>query len=125
MKRYRCMKVQWYMCVCVEVFGSNSREDAVQTCGKHEWGEVAGPHVGAGTGQVHVHALHLQQLPRHLPPGLAIKTHPKKTTQTNPKKPSKNPLKMFFLGFFGFLKFLIFYENNTNFSLWNRFEQNK
>ncbi len=29
---------------------------------------------------------------------------------------------MFFCGFFGFfLKFLIFYENNTNFSLSNRF----
>jgi hypothetical protein len=38
--------------------------------------------------------------------GLAIKTPPKK----NPKKPTKN-------GFFVFFKFLIFYENNTNFSL--------
>ncbi len=48
--------------------------------------------------------------------GLAIKNHPKK-----PKKPtSKNPPKMFFLGFFKF-----FYENNTNFSLWNRFFMNK
>jgi hypothetical protein len=39
--------------------------------------------------------------------GLAIK----KPTQKNPPK---NPLKMFFLGF---INFLIFYENNTNFSL--------
>jgi hypothetical protein len=40
----------------------------------------------------------------------------KKPTQNTPKKPQKthpkNPLKMFFLGF---LNFLIFYENNTNF----------
>jgi hypothetical protein len=37
-----------------------------------------------------------------------------------PKKPTlKNPLKMDFLGFLGFFKFLIFYENNTNFSLSN------
>jgi hypothetical protein len=42
--------------------------------------------------------------------GLAIKTHPEKPQ----KKHLKNPLKMGFLGFF---KFLIFYENNTNFSL--------
>jgi hypothetical protein len=56
--------------------------------------------------------------------GLAIKTHPKKPTQKNPKKnhpkkPKKTHLKKptkncFFLGFF---KFLIFYENNTKFSL--------
>jgi hypothetical protein len=46
------------------------------------------------------------------------KTHPKKTK----KKPTKNPLKM---GFLGFLKFLIFYKNNTNFSLLNRFFMNK
>ncbi len=52
--------------------------------------------------------------------GLAIKNPPKKT---HPKKnPPKKPLKMFF---FGFIKFLIFYENNTNFSLWNRFFMNK
>ncbi len=38
----------------------------------------------------------------------------KKPTQKNPK----NPLKVFF-------SFLIFYENNTNFSLWNRFFMNK
>jgi hypothetical protein len=44
--------------------------------------------------------------PELLVAGLAIKNHPKKT----PKKPTKN-------GFFGFFKFLIFYENNTNFSL--------
>jgi hypothetical protein len=43
--------------------------------------------------------------------GLAIKNPPKKPTQ---KPTQKNPLKMFFWGFF---KFLIFYENNTNFSL--------
>jgi hypothetical protein len=36
----------------------------------------------------------------------------------NPINP-KNPLKMFFFlwNFLGFLKFIIFYENNTNFSL--------
>jgi hypothetical protein len=34
--------------------------------------------------------------------GLAIKTHPKKPT---PKKPPKNPIKMFFFGFFLNLKF--------------------
>jgi hypothetical protein len=48
--------------------------------------------------------------------GLAIKpTHPKNTPKKNHlKKPTKNV----FLGFiFGFFKFLIFYENNTNFSL--------
>jgi hypothetical protein len=39
--------------------------------------------------------------------GLPIKNPHKKTNV-------KNPLKMGFLGFF---KFLIFYENNTNFSL--------
>ncbi len=51
----------------------------------------------------------------------------KKPTQKNPpkttqKKPPKKPLKMVFLGFF---KFFIFYENNTNFSLSNRFFMNK
>ncbi len=50
--------------------------------------------------------------------GLALKNPPKKT-QKNPKKPTlKNPLKWVFLVFF---KFLIFYENNTNFSLSTRF----
>jgi hypothetical protein len=44
----------------------------------------------------------------------------KKPTQKNPLK--KNPLKMVFLGFF---KFFIFYENNINFSLSNRFFMNK
>jgi hypothetical protein len=44
----------------------------------------------------------------------------KKPTQKNPPKktkkkpPKKKPLK---LGFLGFLKFFIFFENNTNFSL--------
>ncbi len=60
------------------------------------------------------HQLHQgeQHVPQHrLKPGLAIKTHPKKT---QPKKPTK----MFLLcGFFGFLNFLIFFKNNTNFSL--------
>jgi hypothetical protein len=61
--------------------------------------------------------------------GLALKnppkkTHPKKPTQKNPpKKPTKN---VFFWGvFWGFFKFFIFYENNTNFSLSNRFFMNK
>jgi hypothetical protein len=46
--------------------------------------------------------------------GLALK---------NPHK--KKPLKMFFfVGFFGFFLFLIFYENNTNFSLSTRFFMN-
>jgi hypothetical protein len=53
--------------------------------------------------------------------GFAIKNPPKKTTND-----LKNPLKMFFCCcFFCFLKFLIFYENNTTFSLWNRFFVNK
>jgi hypothetical protein len=43
--------------------------------------------------------------------GLALKNPPKKT---HPKKPTKNG---FFWVFLGFFKFLIFYENNTNFSL--------
>jgi hypothetical protein len=44
---------------------------------------------------------------------LALKNPPKKT---HIKKPTKNG----FFGFFGFFfKFLIFYENNTNFSLSN------
>ncbi len=38
--------------------------------------------------------------------------------KTHPKKPTKNV-------FLGFFKFFIFYENNTNFSLWNRFFFNK
>jgi hypothetical protein len=50
-----------------------------------------------------------------LKPGLAIKNPPKKPTY-------KNPLKM---GFLGFLNFKFFYENNTNFSLSNRFFMNK
>ncbi len=55
-------------------------------------------------------------------PGLAIKNPSKKPKKTHLKK----PLKMFFFRvFLGFLKFLIFYENNTNFSLWNRFFTNK
>jgi hypothetical protein len=60
-------------CVC-RGFGTGSRGTDTAclmdwtTCGEHEGGEVAGAHVGAGTGQVHVHPLHLQQLPRHLPP---------------------------------------------------------
>ena len=51
----------------------------------------------------------------------------KKPTQKNPpKKPPKNHLKKPTKnGFFGFFKFLIFYENNTNFSLSNRFFMNK
>ncbi len=46
----------------------------------------------------------------------------KNPTQKNPKKPPKNPTKSIFLGF---IKFLILYENNTNFSLRNRFFMNK
>jgi hypothetical protein len=41
------------------------------------------------------------------------KTHPKK----NQKKPPKRPTKNVFCGYLSFFKFLIFYENNTNFSL--------
>jgi hypothetical protein len=47
------------------------------------------------------------------------KAHPKKPNQ---KKPPKNPTKN---GFFGFFNFFNFYENNTNFSLLNRFFMNK
>jgi hypothetical protein len=50
------------------------------------------------------------------------KNPPKKTQKTHLKKPIKN---VFFGGFLGFFKFLIFYENNTNFSLSNRFFMNK
>ncbi len=42
--------------------------------------------------------------------GLAIKNPPKKPRKTHLKKTTEN-------GFLGFFKFLIFYENNTNFSL--------
>jgi hypothetical protein len=49
-----------------------------------------------------------------LEPRLAIK----KPTQKNLKKPTKNV-------FFGVLKFLIFYENNTNFSFRKKFFMNK
>jgi hypothetical protein len=57
----------------------------------------------------------LHQQAGHLTAGLAIKNppkkpHPKKPKKKTHKKPTKN-------GFLGFLKFLIFYENNTNFSL--------
>jgi hypothetical protein len=48
-----------------------------------------------------------------LPAGLAIKNPPKKTKKKR-EDPPKKPTKNVFLGFF---KFLIFYENNTNFSL--------
>jgi hypothetical protein len=59
--------------------------------------------------------------------GLALKnppkkTHPKKPKKTHLKKPTKNG---FFWVFMGFFKFFIFYENNTNFSLSNRFFMNK
>jgi hypothetical protein len=54
--------------------------------------------------------------------GLALKNPPKKTQKNPPKKTHK---KWGFLGFFGFFKFFIFYENNTNFSLSNRFFMNK
>jgi hypothetical protein len=59
--------------------------------------------------------------------GLALKNPPKKTHPKKPKKkPPKKPTKNDFLEFFlGFLKFLIFYENNTNLSLSNRFFMNK
>jgi hypothetical protein len=53
---------------------------------------------------------------KHPGAGSAIK----KPTQKNPKNPPKKPTKnVFFLVFLGFFKFLIFYENNTNFSLSN------
>ncbi len=54
------------------------------------------------------------------------KTHPKippKKAKKNQKNPPKKTTKMFF--FWVFFKFLIFYENNTNFSLSNRFFMNK
>jgi hypothetical protein len=50
--------------------------------------------------------------------GLALKNPPKKTHQKKPKKTHlKKPTKNVFFGVF--LKTLIFYENNTNFSLSN------
>jgi hypothetical protein len=43
----------------------------------------------------------------------------------NKKPAQKTHLKNQKNVFFGFFKFFIFYENNTNFSLWNRFFMNK
>jgi hypothetical protein len=45
-----------------------------------------------------------------------------KPTQKNPKKPPKKPTKNVFFCVF---LFFIFYENNRNFSLSNRFFMNK
>jgi hypothetical protein len=56
---------------------------------------------------------------RYSQAGLALKNPPKKTQKTHLKKPTKNVF------FFGFFKFINFYENNTNFSLSNRFFMNK
>jgi len=55
--------------------------------------------------------------------GLSLKNPPKKTHPKTKKKTTKN----FFWGFFLFVffNFFIFYENNTNFSLSNRFFMNK
>jgi hypothetical protein len=50
------------------------------------------------------------------------KTQPKKPKKTHLKKPTEN---VFFWVFGVFFKFLFFYENNTNFSLSNRFFMNK
>jgi hypothetical protein len=59
-------------------------------------------------------------------PGLALKNPPKKPTQKNPKNHLKKTIKSGFFWFFlGFFKFHIFYENNKNFSLSNRFFMNK
>jgi hypothetical protein len=63
-------------------------------------------------------AIRTRDLTLHLAPGLALKNPPKKNKKKTPKKTTKN-------GFLGFLKFFIFYENNTNFSLSNRFFMNK
>jgi hypothetical protein len=59
--------------------------------------------------------------------GGLIRVGIKKPTQKNPpKKTQKNPPKKTTKTvFFGFFKFLIFYGNNTNFSLSNRFFMNK
>jgi hypothetical protein len=48
---------------------------------------------------------------------LPKKRHPKNKHPKKPKNPPKNPLKIGFFVFFCFFKFLIFCENNTNFSL--------
>jgi hypothetical protein len=53
------------------------------------------------------------------------KTHPKKPKKTHLKKPTKNGFFGVFWVFLGFFKFLIFYENNTNFFLSQRFVMNK
>jgi hypothetical protein len=50
------------------------------------------------------------RLQLHFQAGLAIKNPPKKTKKTHLKKTTKNV-------FLGCLKFLFFFENNTNFSL--------
>jgi hypothetical protein len=65
------------------------------------------------------HAAHLHLTHRVLQPGLAIKTHPTKPPKKNQKNHLKKPTKnvFFFKVCFGFFKFFIFYENNTNFSL--------
>ncbi len=52
----------------------------------------------------------------------------KPTQKSHPKKHLKKPTKNVFFGgflFWVFFKFFIFYENNTNFSLSNRFFMNK
>jgi hypothetical protein len=49
----------------------------------------------------------------------------KKLTQKNQKNHLKKTQIVFFGVFWVFFKFFIFYENNTNFSLWNRFLMNK
>jgi hypothetical protein len=64
-----------------------------------------------GSGYVTLPKIVLRRLGR-CRSGLALKNPPKKT---HPKKPTKS----------GFFKFLIFYENNKNFSLSNRFFMNK
>ena len=56
----------------------------------------------------------------------ADRRHPPPGRVGNKKPTKKNPLKMFFVFVFCFLfNFLIFYEHNTKFSLWNRFFMNK
>jgi len=80
-----------------------------QLCGAGREGDINGTRVAAGDAHLYGAAPRVDLLVNaHLEPGLAIKNPPKKT---HLKKPTKNVF------LWGFLKFLIFYENNTNFSL--------
>jgi hypothetical protein len=79
-----------------------------QLCGAGRKGDINRAGIAAGDAHLYGAAPGVDLLVNaHLEPGLAIKNPPK---NTHLKKTTKNV-------FFGFFKFLIFCENNTNFSL--------